>query len=701
MFIFLILGFVTSVFQIVILREFTFCIAKNELTLSFSIGIWLLFCALASNIGKRHYIPFSKHFPFFLSLIYCLSILASHIAKPLLSIGYYETCSITTVLALSLFIIGISGFMAGYCFSVFANTYIHNNSGTTKTFSMFFCFEAIGAFIGGLFFTFVFKSYTNPFMFGLLPLLFIPQIIRSRKHFLHNISFVLILSCLCSVLYNNILKKELNVNNIILNKGTSYGSVIYAQKDNGTKELFLNGSLILDQEFLPWDEQFIFTILSASRTQKDILIIGLIDPDQIEQLLHYTPNSITIVTINPIIAKMIKDSLHDIKGNVFIETDDPHLFIARSEKKFDIILSNIDSPNSISNNRFFTIGFFEIAKKHLKTNGLFAFHIPSKQDILSPRILDFNACILNTVKHVFKYPFIVPGDTMLILCPLDYTLSPEKILSDFEKESLKTKYFTSYELKDSLFFSNREYVINSLNKTTRINTSLFPSGFLYFSLMEQARFYPNIFMNVPLTSKVLVSLVFLLSIFLVIFSLVFRQYKIRTCASLVGFSSMAISTVILFLFQTFSGELYWKIGILTGLFMLGLSFGSYLMSSLIKHFNKVMFFSWIIRLIFFALFFVSLPLANYSSYMQIILYSYVTIFGILTGIMYPIFFRECFTGESTKENISATIYAYDTAGAFLGSVLFSVLVIPFLGIRIGIIVLVFLQFLGFFITLIK
>ena len=695
MIIFVILGFVTSVMQIVLLREFTFCIAKNELALSFSIGIWLLFCALGSTTGKKHYIPFAKYLPFFLSAIYCLSILASHTAKPLLSIGYYETCSLTTVLALSLFIIGLSGFMSGYCFSSFSNTYIHNNPGTTKTFALFFSFEAIGAFTGGLLFTFIFKNYTNPFLFGLLTLLFIPKIARSKKTFLSNIVLILILTCSCSLLYNTLLKKELNVNKIILNKGTNYGSVIYSQKDDGAKELFLNGSLIWNEEFLPWDEQFIHTIFSSSKSQKDILIVGLIDHNQLNQILQYNPRSITIVTINAIIANLIEENLYATKAKIMIKTYDPHLFLMESEKKFDVILSNINAPDSIANNRFFTLEYFKIAKKHLKASGIFAFHIPSKQDILSPRILDFNTCIINTAKKVFTEPFIIPGDTMIVLCPLDYTLTPKKILNTFEKNLLTTKYFTKYELKDSLFVSNREYVTKSLNKTTRINTALFPSGFLYFTLMQQAKFYPNVFINVSATSKFLMLFIFSVNIILIIFSFIFPKYKVPTSATLIGISSMAITTVILILFQTFSGELFWKIGLLTGLFMVGLSFGSYSMSLLINDLKKTRFFAWLARVLFFVFFLVSLPLISYSYYIQALLYFYATVFGILTGIMYPLFSKEYIKGESTKENIVATIYACDTAGAFLGSVFFSVLVIPFLGIRVGIKMLVFLQLLGF------
>jgi hypothetical protein len=53
MLIFFFLGITACLFQLVVLREFTYSLAKNELSFILAVGVWLIACSLGSLIAKK------------------------------------------------------------------------------------------------------------------------------------------------------------------------------------------------------------------------------------------------------------------------------------------------------------------------------------------------------------------------------------------------------------------------------------------------------------------------------------------------------------------------------------------------------------------------------------------------------------------------------------------------------------------------
>ena len=92
MIIFIPLGIIASIFQLVILREFNFSIAKNELAFVVATGLWIVSCSLGSitkTPKKLRELPFST----LSSLAFSLSICLIHLAKTSIGLKYYEEAS--------------------------------------------------------------------------------------------------------------------------------------------------------------------------------------------------------------------------------------------------------------------------------------------------------------------------------------------------------------------------------------------------------------------------------------------------------------------------------------------------------------------------------------------------------------------------------------------------------------------------------
>ncbi|MBP7088843.1 MAG: hypothetical protein KBB01_06065 [Candidatus Omnitrophica bacterium] len=686
MLIFILLGIVSSIFQIVALREFSFSIAKHELSLLAGIGIWLLFGSLGSlTAKKRLIIPFGV-LPLIFSLVFIFSILGSHLAKSLANIAYYEEVSLGFALGWGFILLGILSFFCGYGFSCFSRFYLDKNTYLAKTAVWFFIWEAIGFFIGGIIFTFSLSAYSNPLFFVLLPALFIlaMEIKLSKK----VISFLIIaiLGLLSIFTFEKVLTKEFSGANILVKKGTPYGPIFLADSF-GTLSLYQQGSLVASSADQSWYEEFIHGTFSSAEKIDKVLLIGPYTKGLLKEVLKYRLSRLDCVDKSV----FFKDISQDLKpdNSINFVVADPRLYLKNTSLKYDCIIMNIPPPSNLSLNRFFTLEFFQIVESKLDKNGIFSFYIPSKRDILSPRILDFNSCILNTLGKAFSDYLFLPADTMIVLATNNKKITPEYLVENFSRSKIKTDYFTVYHLKEATDPSKIEYVKGMVNKEIKINSDFYPRGFLYYSLLEQAKFYPDLRVSFAKIGPVIIGffiLVFLASFYL---SRLDKTWFIFFKVMMIGFSSIGITGIIFILFQVYCGALYWKIGILTGLFMVGLSSGAYLINliALKIPFRRLTLYFYLGWLLFVGSFFLSMKLEGKFFAGYFLFYGYSLLTGILTGAVYPIVIPLLFDRKNPKNNIAALVYCADLLGAFVGTFFFSLFFIPFLGVKAGLFIL--------------
>ena len=690
MLIFIFLGIITSIFQVVGLREFTFSIAKNELSFIVAIGAWLFFGALGSLIGKQKKIVPDAYLPFFLSLIFIFSIASAHLAKTLLNIGYYEIVSLNFALAWGFFLIGTLSFFIGYCFARFTLIYLKECDHSDYNPSKFFIWEAIGFFIGGVIFTFIFSSYSNPFFFAFLPV-FLILILKIKLNKRVLLALILLIIAIGSIFtFDPILKREFQGANILTKKGSPYGP-IFITKIPGVESLYANGSLVATSADKSWDERYIHSSFSALSNAEKILLIGPYLPSLIEEVLKYKIKRLDCVDTNSFFKNYNQKILDkDTKVKINFITNDPRLYLKNTPVKYDCIIMNIPAPSNLAFNRYFSLQFFQIVKSKLNKNGVFSLYIPSKRDILSPKILNFNSCILNTLGKVFSELLFLPSDTMIIVATDETPLTPNSLVEGFTRFNVKTEYFTVHHLKDLLDPGRMHYLERMINKNIKVNTDFFPRGFLYYSLLEQAKFYPNLKVDAEKTG--ILSIVLFISLIVISIFLGYIKQTWRSLLNIgvIGFSSIGLTAIIFVLFQVYCGALFWKMGILIGLFMIGLSSGVYLVDSLIgrrlkpKNMFIYLYLAWCGLILSLLL---AVKVFNVFIYGYSFLYIYSLLTGIFTGAVYPMVIHSVMDYGVKRENIAIFVYSSDLFGAFLGSFIVSILFIPFIGIKFSILIL--------------
>jgi len=691
MIIFVLLGIISSIFQLVILREFSFSIAKNELAFILGAGFWIISCSLGSIARlprKLQDLP--------LPLIACLSFIISiyliHLAKLLNGMQYYEAASLKLVLLSSIALIGPTAFITGYIFKYLTLAYLNKNTAQRNTFAKFFAFEALGFFLGGLIFSLYFNNYSNPLIFSILPLLLIAGIKGIFRKTI--ISFFIIATTLISLrTFSPILQKEFGNSDILLNAGSGYGPIVIARKAYSTM-IFSEGSLLATSEDKAAVEEAIHTGLAGINLsgEKDILFIGPALSQEINEIMKYNPGSLDSLHINPLISILSEYTTpYDIRRRVNFITDDPVLYLKETKKKYDAILAISPPPSSLSLNRYFTEDFYRLIKTKLKPAGIFSFSMPSKREILSPQFAKFNSSIINALDKVFNYRLIIPSDTMIIVASPDKEINDYDLIENFIKVNPATDFFTIYHFKDNLKPSARDYIQNRLDAKIPANTNLTPSGFLNYLILEQIKFYPDLKINQGKTGKNIIAALFIFWLLIIAFSFLSKRIYYLLNIGAVGFISIAMTAVIFVLFQAYCGALYWKLGLLIAFFMAGLSTGILIISSKQIYRPKllsVIFLCWGIAIIALLL---SLKKLGVVRYADIIFYSFSLLCGFLSGGVYPVVAQGLLESRMKEKKITTAIYAADLTGAFLGTLACGTLLIPFLGVTGSLISLLILS----------
>ncbi|MDD5464928.1 MAG: hypothetical protein PHP73_01075 [Candidatus Omnitrophica bacterium] len=689
MIIFIPLGIIAAIFQLVILREFSFSIAKNELAFVVAVGFWIIFCSLGSILKtskKLRTITLS----ILASLSFALSICLIHLAKSLAGLKYYDAASLGLVLFLSIILIGPTAFTIGLAFRHFVQEYLKGNQTQKDIYAKFFAFEAAGFFLGGIAFTFCFIDYTNPLIFSLSPLILLPAIKNHYKKILPA-CLIIIITIISAVSFNPILRKEFAGSDILANLGSSYGPVITAYKAGATT-LFSGGSSLVTSEDKSANEEFIHMSLSATNplVNKDILFIGAALSGQVGEIAKYKLNSLDCLQINPLISKLAqKRSPAGLKNKVNFITDDPRLYLKNANRQYDAILMNMPAPVNLALNRYFTEDFFKLIPGRLKPKGVFSFTIPSKREILSPQFARFDSSIINAIDRVFTNRFVIPSDSMIIIASGGQKINAGDLLDNFAKANPRTIFFTIYHFKDYLDPAMRGYTESMLDRNIPANTDLNPSGFLNYLILEQIKFYPNLKIDFKkMRSGITASLLFLAAL-IMIFGYLFKKISCFLNTGMVGFTSISFSSIIFVLFQLYCGALFWKLGLLIALFMAALGIGTFLLNT-IKTYRAGMlsglYLFWMISV--FILFW-NLKIIAKVGYAELIFYLYSLICGFLTGSSYPLLAQSLLKNKFDDKNLAMTIYSADLIGAFLGTIVSGILLIPFLGIPHSLLALIF------------
>jgi spermidine synthase len=386
-------------------------------------------------------------------------------------------------------------------------------------------------------------------------------------------------------------------------------------------------------------------------------------------------------------------------------------------ERYDLVVVNLPYPSTLQLNRFYTAEFFWLVRQLLADDGVLVLSTPGTLSYMSDEIRDLNAMSYQTLRQAFPYVRPIPGDTTLWLAspsPAVVTAPLEDLLARWRARGLETQLVTPAHIELRLAQRYLDWFWSSLDveqapglaleggtgsrpQGRQINRDLHPVGLFYGLAYWNALFSPPLArlfatagkltlwaLGLPLAACALAALA------LVRVTGRGREAIVPLAIGTTGFGGMAADLIVIFAFQSLYGVVYQWIGLLITAFMAGLSLGGWLMTRRLSR-NGQALRGLLVLEAALVLYWVLLPAALSLLFAraahvlpipasQALLLLLNATAGFLVGAQFPLANHIWQAGRDSPAGTGGLLYAADLIGAFLGSVLVAVVLVPVLGI---------------------
>lgn len=726
-----IIGFSGIIAQILFTRELLVQFHGNELVMGIILGNWVISEASGAIILGRYIdkVKSKREIFILLHILFALflpvNLFFIRIAKNLLGISNQLGLGLEAIFIFSLSANFLVSFLHGALFSVSCCLLQNFDPEKKNIIAKVYFWEIVGTIMGGLFFTYLAISKLNSFQLSaLLSFLHMAALILFFfKSLYRSVFFYMILffSGVYLLLYANATR----LHNLSLNlqwpnikvehyQNSPYGNLIVGTKD-GQTTFYYNGLpiIVTPDPDLVFCEEFVKFSLLAHPHPKKVLLLGARAGGVINEMLKFPLEKIYYLELDPLLIMQLKRFSSPLinkeltSSQVEVINADGRHFLTNVQNKYDCIYIGLGAPSDLTQNRYFTLEFFELTQKRLNPEGILTIVLPGSFNYLSPELRDLNFTILNALKRVYPYIRIIPGDYNLILASSSIDLNKlnaEDFLKRLERMGIKSLIFNHVHLNYRLDPKLQEwFYLASQNHTQLVNQDLRPSAVFATLIFWNKQFSP---FNAKLLSMFKANNAF--SIFFVTVLIgVYLFFLIKKKASenlptktiiystivfLNGFFAMLISLIILFLFQVRLGYLFYWLGLLLTGFMTGSAIGALCMQFVnkknidIKLLVVLELFMFVF--VIFLFFLVQINFTNIGTYLFLSM-----LVGFLTGAQF-ILISQAFLREKKKVGeVAGILVFFDLAGGWLAGIFSGVILVPLLGVVASVFISICLKIL--------
>lgn len=722
-------GLFTIAAQSLLFREFITSFEGNDISVGIFFASWFLWVGLgaiivnkipllAEKLLKNIELLFLSYLPAFILEL----ILLIH-ARDLAGIESYTLLPVSAILLLSIIVNAPVSIITGMLFPTICR-WIQTES--KQPVSWVYLIEAAGSFIGGLGVTILLGfgvSLTRIFFilaFLLSVSVLLVQLTKVEKKSKAKIASALIGFCilLCfSFGADRALMRHLRI--------TKWSKLLPAQSLAGSFQtaqaeylygIYQDQWVVMCQgsicEALPAEVDSGKTAaisLCQKPDAKNVLVVGsglgtcrqFLHLPQIQKITWSHSDSEYVQKINNFIN--LENKINDPRFSPF--ADDVRQLFTKKQQLFDIIIVNLpDATNSVLN-RYYTLEFYRQAKESLSPDGILSVRIAGGENIMGTELINLGASTILTLEKIFTQLVLVPGeDTWFIASDSDILTSQPGILRDrFAKIKGAESIFPPQGLL-SIYLPDREtiamenYSAADLPSNFLINLDSRPLTHLYSLLLTAkqsgapaARLIKNLIVAGP---GVFLIPILIIMLFRGIYLLKFTEqgkpsaFDSNFMIFSTGSVAMGMIIVLMYLYQTRFGSLYLHIGIISSLFMLGLTAGAALTRFLLKSSKSRSKFLLFVIFLIHSLVLCTIALWPGQQWSHPVFVSFFILCGLCAGCYFPIAAEQlAFYAFETKQAASKLETA-DHLGASAGGLLTSLILIPVLGTKITILMFI-------------
>jgi spermidine synthase len=762
----LLMGFSGIIAQVLLLRELLIVFSGNELTIGIILANWLIIEAAGSFLLGRCIEGIKRKVEAFVlvQMLFSLSlpsmVYLTRSLRVLLGVAPGEGLGFLHILYSSFFILFPVTLPHGALFTFGCK--IHSQHSMVAQASLpvtkhpassvqnagsvgrVYLYETLGTIIGGVCFVYLMvprlHSFQIAFIVASLNLISCVSLLspfcrsdpagRSHKVALASISMISLLSVSyllfsrnADEIHRSSIDRQWEGQNVVHYQNSIYGNITVIDEE-GQYTFFSDGIPVItspdpDTTFV---EEFAHIPMLSHPNPREILVLSGGAGGVISEILkHPTVENVDYAELDPLLLELVRKfptpltqlELSD-SANVKVRNMDGRLLVQSTTHQYDLILIGLSTPSDLQVNRMFTKEFFLAAKKRLKDGGLIALTLPGSLTYLSEELRNLNACILNTLRAIYPYIRVIPGDFNLFLASASPQVSLIKasLLSQRLKErTLRVDLLTPRHIEYKLHERWADWFSQLIEGYRgERNYDFLPTAVFHSLAHWNALFSPSFHKYFMWFEKVGANLVFALFAIIVSISvatiasgvLLWRRGEpcVRPCVRLfskvsipfavmsTGFAGMLFDLLLIFAFQTLYGYVFHQVGILITAFMFGTAVGSLLVTSLLKRIRRD------IRLLIkmelaIIVFACSLPMIFLLSSRHFehpasgpMIFSILSfISGFLIGSEFPLATKILLKDREPKVGTAAgLLYGADLFGGWLGGLMGGIVLLPVLGV---------------------
>jgi spermidine synthase len=726
---FFLIGFAATVGQILVLRELLTLYSGSELAVAIVLGGWLFWTAFGSLLGGKlsQYSWATQSFFGYLQCCSGLTLIATifliRSARLLFRLGAGELVTLGQMLAISFLTLAPFCLISGSLFSLACSLLAGLIPRWTRSPGLVYFLEGLGAGSGGLIFTLLLIHHFNAIQIcaAIALLLCISGFAltreSSRRPWIYYPVFLLSLFVLLIVQ-----KQSLDLNKIshqwqwpgfhlIASEETIFGHIAVVEKEKQISffETGLWNFAVPDR--LSAEEAVHYAMLQHPEPKSVLLIGGGVSESLGQLLQHPSVRQVDYVELDPRLIELgrahlpvqVTAALEDPR--VVVHTQDGRQYLAQTSKLYDVILINLPEPFTAQINRFYSEDFFRLAASRMRHGGVFSFSASASETALGPFQAKYLKLLRQTAQSVFPEVVIFPGQTARFFCansPGTLTRKPETLVERIQQRHLQLLYVQDHYILWDLSPLQQETFTSMVDQAaeTGVNSDLNLKAYAYNRLMLTSHYSQVMGKIFTFFSKraiwlaivLLFALVTALSLKVRFSSPLSQPPTIRVLygVAFFGLTGISLEILIVLAFQVFFGYLYYKIGLLLALFMVGLAGGSYTFSYFPKRraskLKTLITFQIILACFCLALAFVfihfhNLPPVSYNNFLCKEAFSLLSLLaGFIGGTHFPLANRLLLKGQTRVGPVAGLIYGVDLLGSFLGCLLVGLVFIPSVGI---------------------
>jgi spermidine synthase len=722
---FVVMGCTATLGQTLLIRELLTVFYGNELALGAMFSGWLLWVAFGSILLGRLADRVRNRETLFgvsqvlVALIFPLQLVLVRFLRNLWHVWPGEMPSIDQMLVSSLVVFIPGGLVVGLQFALASRLYAGPDpSGERKAsraIGSVYLLESAGGMLGGLLYGSLlvrllpsFVTLTWVILANSFSALLVMGAVRGSRlrlvspAILVGVAALLLVSPVPGRLEEQTLRLQWAGSRLLEAKPTLYGTLVVAEQ-GGMRSLYDNGILAASLPDRLAAEEWVHLAFLQHPDPRRILMLGGGVGGSVSEALKYPVESVQYVELNPEVSSLASKYLPqaDVRAlqdpRVRTRHADGRQLLRMGEiQDVDVVLIALPDPYTAQINRYYTVDFFRRLNEVLTPDGVVALKITSGENYLSPRLAQFNASVLASVKSVFPHIVLVPGDRLFILASPsgDYLTDDSQTLARrLTERGIRTGYVDQYSLSARLYPERISFVSEALEhaRGVRLNRDFRPISSYYDFVLWSSQFGSGLQQMLAALEQATVGRVLAalgaVVLLLAVFRFAIRRLRVPLVVGLLGFSGIVCELLLVFGFQILYGYVYHLIGVVVASFMLGLVAGTAFMNRLLSDLRRGarLLAGVCVAMGGYAVLIPALLTAMESGatpgWLVVSAVLLATLGGgFLVGFAFPLANSLQLGSSAQAGQTAGLLYGADLLGACAGSLLFSIYFLPLLGV---------------------